>query len=58
MYREARYDGEWAAGRPQGRGTITCTDGREYVGDFSDGLCDGYAELSSPPVGWLCVYFC
>ncbi len=37
-------------GRPEGRGRVVCSDGREYTGHFHDGLCDGYAEISSPPV--------
>ena len=43
---EAKYDGSWVGGRPEGQGKIICADGREYVGHFRDGLCDGYAELT------------
>jgi hypothetical protein len=50
VYREAKYAGEWVLGRPEGQGKVICADGREYTGNFKDGLCEGYAELTSPVV--------
>lgn len=32
-----QYDGEWADGVKQGRGTLYLRDGTKYEGEFSDG---------------------
>ncbi len=33
----SRYEGEFARGKPHGRGVITFRNGSKYEGDFSEG---------------------
>nr|XP_056713937.1 ALS2 C-terminal-like protein [Euleptes europaea] len=48
--KNAVYDGEWCLGRPHGKGTLTWPDGRNYVGDFKDGLEHGFGICLVPRV--------
>ncbi|KAJ3584293.1 hypothetical protein NHX12_014789, partial [Muraenolepis orangiensis] len=46
--KEAKYEGRWLTGKPNGRGTLKWPDGRVYTGSFRNGLEDGYGEFTSP----------
>ncbi|XP_054847963.1 ALS2 C-terminal-like protein [Eublepharis macularius] len=48
--KNAVYDGEWCLGRPHGKGTLTWPDGRNYVGDFKEGLAHGFGIYLVPCV--------
>ncbi|XP_072301245.1 alsin-like isoform X2 [Eucyclogobius newberryi] len=47
-FKDARYRGQWQAGRVHGRGTMKWPDGRTYTGNFKNGLEDGYGECLMP----------
>ncbi|KAJ6655083.1 hypothetical protein lerEdw1_005987 [Lerista edwardsae] len=47
-FKNASYDGEWSLGKPHGKGTLTWPDGRNYVGDFKDGLEHGFGICLVP----------
>ncbi|XP_047193094.1 alsin-like isoform X1 [Scophthalmus maximus] len=47
-FKDAQYTGGWLAGRVHGRGTMKWPDGRTYVGNFKNGLEDGYGESILP----------
>ena len=40
--------GEWKNGTTHGKGTLTLSDGRRYVGIFKDGKKDGQGTYSFP----------
>ncbi|XP_067326506.1 ALS2 C-terminal-like protein isoform X1 [Anolis sagrei] len=44
----AAYEGEWRLGKPHGKGKLTWPDGRNYVGDFKDGLEHGFGIYLVP----------
>lgn len=46
--KEATYEGQWFAGKPNGRGVLKWPDGRIYTGEFKNGLEDGYGEFIAP----------
>ncbi|XP_029300670.1 alsin isoform X2 [Cottoperca gobio] len=46
--KEAKYDGRWLAGKPNGSGVLKWPDGRIYTGAFKDGLEDGFGEFVAP----------
>ncbi|KAH0627671.1 hypothetical protein JD844_003750 [Phrynosoma platyrhinos] len=46
--KNATYEGEWCLGKPHGKGTLTWPDGRNYVGDFKDGLEHGFGICLVP----------
>uniref|UniRef100_A0A665SZJ7 VPS9 domain-containing protein n=1 Tax=Echeneis naucrates TaxID=173247 RepID=A0A665SZJ7_ECHNA len=46
--KEARYEGRWLAGKPNGRGVLKWPDGRIYTGEFKNGLEDGFGEFVAP----------
>uniref|UniRef100_A0A671WV43 Alsin Rho guanine nucleotide exchange factor ALS2 n=1 Tax=Sparus aurata TaxID=8175 RepID=A0A671WV43_SPAAU len=47
-FKDAQYTGGWLAGRVHGRGTMKWPDGRTYVGNFKNGVEDGYGESVIP----------
>ncbi|XP_023282778.1 alsin isoform X1 [Seriola lalandi dorsalis] len=46
--KEAKYEGRWLAGKPNGRGVLKWPDGRIYTGEFKNGLEDGFGEFVAP----------
>uniref|UniRef100_A0A8D0FYT8 ALS2 C-terminal like n=1 Tax=Sphenodon punctatus TaxID=8508 RepID=A0A8D0FYT8_SPHPU len=44
------YEGEWCWGKPHGKGTLKWPDGRNHVGDFKNGLEDGFGICLIPHV--------
>uniref|UniRef100_UPI0037E8EF96 alsin n=1 Tax=Semicossyphus pulcher TaxID=241346 RepID=UPI0037E8EF96 len=46
--KDAKYEGRWLAGKPNGRGVLKWSDGRIYTGSFKNGLEDGYGEFVAP----------
>ena len=42
------YLGEWKNKNPHGQGTIIYLNGDKYVGEFKDGLYDGWGILTKP----------
>lgn len=42
------FEGDFARGKPHGRGIYTWEDGRRYVGDVVDGVCTGEGSLCFP----------
>ncbi|XP_040888360.1 alsin isoform X2 [Toxotes jaculatrix] len=46
--KEAKYEGRWLAGKPNGRGVLKWPDGRMYTGEFKNGLEDGFGEFVAP----------
>ncbi|XP_061443337.1 ALS2 C-terminal-like protein [Rhineura floridana] len=47
-FKSATYEGEWRLGQPHGKGTLTWPDGRNYVGDFKEGLEHGFGICLVP----------
>ncbi|XP_075405089.1 ALS2 C-terminal-like protein [Tenrec ecaudatus] len=45
---QATYEGEWRWGRPHGKGTLKWPDGRNHVGNFSQGLEHGFGICLVP----------
>ncbi|XP_034533940.1 alsin isoform X2 [Notolabrus celidotus] len=43
--KDAKYEGRWLAGKPNGRGVLKWPDGRIYTGSFKNGLEDGFGEF-------------
>jgi hypothetical protein len=43
-----RYVGEWAQGKPSGKGTYTWENGARYEGEFKDGKVNGRGLYTSP----------
>ncbi|XP_074520358.1 alsin isoform X2 [Halichoeres trimaculatus] len=43
--KDAKYEGRWLTGKPNGRGVLKWTDGRIYTGSFKNGLEDGFGEF-------------
>ncbi|XP_062978744.1 ALS2 C-terminal-like protein [Elgaria multicarinata webbii] len=46
--KNAAYEGEWCLGKPHGKGTLMWPDGRNYVGDFKEGLEHGFGICLVP----------
>uniref|UniRef100_A0A8D2Q640 ALS2 C-terminal like n=1 Tax=Varanus komodoensis TaxID=61221 RepID=A0A8D2Q640_VARKO len=46
--KDAAYEGEWRLGKPHGKGTLMWPDGRNYVGDFEEGLEHGFGICLVP----------
>ncbi|XP_031708041.1 alsin isoform X3 [Anarrhichthys ocellatus] len=46
--KQAKYEGCWLAGKPNGRGVLKWPDGRIYTGAFKNGLEDGFGEFLAP----------
>ncbi|CAB1432963.1 unnamed protein product [Pleuronectes platessa] len=46
--KEAKYEGLWINGKPNGRGVLKWPDGRIYTGEFKNGLEDGFGEFVAP----------
>ncbi|NRA49070.1 MAG: caspase family protein, partial [Phaeodactylibacter sp.] len=44
----ARYEGRFRDGKPQGKGTLFFSDGREYAGDWKNGFKEGRGILTYP----------
>ena len=42
---EHRYEGEWSDNKQSGQGSYCWGDGSSYVGQFDDGLFDGYGVM-------------
>ncbi|XP_029444135.1 ALS2 C-terminal-like protein isoform X2 [Rhinatrema bivittatum] len=47
-FKNALYEGDFAWGKPHGKGTLKWPDGRNYVGDFKEGLEDGFGIYLVP----------
>ncbi|XP_033021535.1 ALS2 C-terminal-like protein [Lacerta agilis] len=47
-FKGATYEGEWRLSKPHGKGTLTWPDGRNYVGDFQDGMEHGFGICLVP----------
>ncbi|KAK1876503.1 Alsin [Dissostichus eleginoides] len=43
--KEAKYEGHWLSGKPNGSGVLKWPDGRIYTGTFKNGLEDGFGEF-------------
>ncbi|XP_048366874.1 ALS2 C-terminal-like protein isoform X2 [Sphaerodactylus townsendi] len=46
--KNAAYEGEWCLGKPHGKGTLMWPNGRNYVGDFKEGLEHGFGICLIP----------
>ncbi|XP_030053078.1 ALS2 C-terminal-like protein isoform X1 [Microcaecilia unicolor] len=47
-FKNAVYEGEFSWGKPHGKGTLKWPDGHNYVGDFKEGLEDGFGICLIP----------
>uniref|UniRef100_A0A670JNS4 ALS2 C-terminal like n=1 Tax=Podarcis muralis TaxID=64176 RepID=A0A670JNS4_PODMU len=47
-FKGATYEGEWRLSKPHGKGTLTWPDGRNYVGDFQEGMEHGFGICLIP----------
>ncbi|KAL4635373.1 ALS2 C-terminal-like protein [Arapaima gigas] len=47
-FKNAIYEGDWNQGKPHGKGTMKWEDGRNYTGDFENGLEHGFGVFLVP----------
>jgi amyotrophic lateral sclerosis 2 protein len=47
-FKDAVFEGECVDGIITGRGHFLCDDGRVYKGNFVEGYCEGYCEMTAP----------